>query len=109
MLPTRPCPEILILLLPLILFQAQQQRSLDSTVPQQPSKTGSRRPKKEALASSDPEGKNASPASEQDSGILDVEEDEEEEEASGGRRKGLSGREGWPVLRNLVETAAAGK
>ncbi|KAJ6658600.1 hypothetical protein lerEdw1_019988 [Lerista edwardsae] len=69
---------------------AQQQRNLDSIMPQ-PSKTGSRRPKKEALASSDPEVKNASPVSEQDSGILDGEDEEEEEEASVCKRKWLLG------------------
>lgn len=61
------------------MLQAQQQRNLNNVV-SQPSKPGSRRPKKEVFASSDPEVKNSSPT-EQDSGILDV-EDEEEEEAS---------------------------
>ncbi|XP_066487852.1 exocyst complex component 6B isoform X2 [Tiliqua scincoides] len=59
--------------------QAQQQRNLDSIV-SQPSKSGSRRPKKDVSASSEPEVKNSSPVSEQDSGILDVEDEEEEEE-----------------------------
>ncbi|XP_053111069.1 exocyst complex component 6B isoform X1 [Hemicordylus capensis] len=58
--------------------QAQQQRNLDSII-SQPSKAGGRRLKRDASASSDLEVlRNASPASEQDSGILDGEEEEEE-------------------------------
>ncbi|XP_054845918.1 exocyst complex component 6B isoform X2 [Eublepharis macularius] len=66
--------------------QAQQQRSLDNVV-SQPSKASGRRLKKEARAGSDLEGKNTSPMSEQDSGILDVEEEEEEEEEEASARK----------------------
>ncbi|XP_077157470.1 exocyst complex component 6B isoform X2 [Paroedura picta] len=54
--------------------QAQQQRNLDNLVAQ-PSKTGGRRVRREACL----EGKSSSPGSEQDSGILDIEEEEEEE------------------------------
>ncbi|XP_060103208.1 exocyst complex component 6B [Heteronotia binoei] len=56
--------------------QAQQQRNLDNFV-SQPSKAGSRRLKGEACTGSELEGQNSSPVSEQDSGILDVEEEEE--------------------------------
>ncbi|KAL8206453.1 UNVERIFIED_CONTAM: Exocyst complex component 6B [Gekko kuhli] len=59
--------------------RAQQQRNLDNFV-SQPSKVSGRRLKREACTSSDLEGKNSSPVSEQDSGILDVEDEEEEEE-----------------------------
>nr|XP_060635635.1 exocyst complex component 6B [Anolis sagrei ordinatus] len=59
--------------------QAQQQRSLDGVV-SHPSKASGRRPKRDPFASLDPEVKITSPASEQDSGILDGEEEEEEEE-----------------------------
>ncbi|XP_062991926.1 exocyst complex component 6B [Elgaria multicarinata webbii] len=62
--------------------QAQQQRNLDSVV-SQPSKAGGRRLKKDTHASSDPEVKTTSPVSEQDSGILDVEDEEEDEEVPG--------------------------
>lgn len=48
----------------------------------QPSKAGGRRFKKDASAGSEPEVKSTSPTSEQDSGILDVEDEEEDEEAS---------------------------
>ncbi|XP_032079992.1 exocyst complex component 6B isoform X2 [Thamnophis elegans] len=58
--------------------QAQQQRSLDGLVGQ-PSRAGGRRGRREAGGNSGPELKNASPISERDSGILDVEEEEEEE------------------------------
>ncbi|XP_048364737.1 exocyst complex component 6B [Sphaerodactylus townsendi] len=58
--------------------QAQQQRNLDHFMPR-PCKTGSRRLKRDAGLSSDLGGQNSSPMSEQDSGILDVEEEEEEE------------------------------
>nr|XP_034959612.1 exocyst complex component 6B isoform X4 [Zootoca vivipara] len=62
--------------------QAQQQRNLGNVV-SQPSKAGGRRFKKDASAGSEPEVKSTSPTSEQDSGILDVEEEEEEEEVPG--------------------------
>ncbi|XP_061439671.1 exocyst complex component 6B isoform X2 [Rhineura floridana] len=62
--------------------QAQQQRNLDNVV-SQPSKAGGRRFKKEACAGPDQEVTNVSPMSEQDSGILDVEDEEEEEEVPG--------------------------
>ncbi|XP_058049829.1 exocyst complex component 6B isoform X1 [Ahaetulla prasina] len=59
--------------------QAQQQRSLDG-LEGQPLRAGGRRGRRVAGANSGPELKNASPISERDSGILDVEEEEEEEE-----------------------------
>uniref|UniRef100_A0A803SKV1 Exocyst complex component n=1 Tax=Anolis carolinensis TaxID=28377 RepID=A0A803SKV1_ANOCA len=59
--------------------QAQQQRSLDGVVTH-PTKASGRRPKRDPFASLDPEVKNTSPTSEQDSGILDGEDEEEEEE-----------------------------
>uniref|UniRef100_A0A8C6XDK7 Exocyst complex component n=1 Tax=Naja naja TaxID=35670 RepID=A0A8C6XDK7_NAJNA len=59
--------------------QAQQQRNLDGLV-EQPLRSRGRRGKREAGKNSGPELKNTSPVSEQDSGILDVEEEEEEEE-----------------------------
>ncbi|XP_072858298.2 exocyst complex component 6B isoform X2 [Pogona vitticeps] len=60
--------------------QPQQERNLEK-ITSQPFKALGRRVRKEAHAtSSDPEVRTASPQSEQDSGILDVEEEEEEEE-----------------------------
>lgn len=102
----------------LLLSQAQQQRNLDNFV-SQPSKTGGRRLKRDPCTSADLEGKNSSPASEQDSGILNIEEEEEEEEASacrvcvwgGGTRPGchsLTGVEGEePLLLIRVGLPAA--
>ncbi|TRZ07390.1 hypothetical protein HGM15179_019717, partial [Zosterops borbonicus] len=59
---------------------AQQQRNLDNIVSQQPRISGGKKSKKEFSASSELEVKNTSPMSEQDSGILDVEDEDEEEE-----------------------------
>ncbi|XP_031409160.1 exocyst complex component 6B-like [Meleagris gallopavo] len=59
---------------------AQQQRNLDNIVSQHPRISGGKKSKKEACAGSDLEVKNTSPMSEQDSGILDVEDEEEDEE-----------------------------
>uniref|UniRef100_A0A673BGU9 Exocyst complex component n=1 Tax=Sphaeramia orbicularis TaxID=375764 RepID=A0A673BGU9_9TELE len=58
--------------------QAQLQRSLDSSVSTQPRALIGRRVRKEAAAGAGTDG--GSPLSEQDSGILDVEDEEEEEE-----------------------------
>ncbi|XP_068045278.1 exocyst complex component 6B isoform X3 [Anomalospiza imberbis] len=63
--------------------QAQQQRNLDNIVSQQPRISGGKKSKKEFSASSELEVKNTSPMSEQDSGILDVEDEDEEEEVPG--------------------------
>ncbi|NWI96919.1 EXC6B protein, partial [Pitta sordida] len=62
---------------------AQQQRNLDNIVSQHPRISGGKKPKKEFSASSDLEVKNTSPMSEQDSGILDVEDEDEDEEVPG--------------------------
>ncbi|XP_032299947.1 exocyst complex component 6B isoform X4 [Coturnix japonica] len=64
-------------------IKAQQQRSLDNIVSQHPRISGGKKSKKEACTSSDLEVKNTSPMSEQDSGILDVEDEEEDEEVPG--------------------------
>ncbi|XP_041635316.1 exocyst complex component 6B isoform X5 [Cheilinus undulatus] len=65
--------------------QAQLQRSLDSSVSMQPRALISRRGRKEAAASTvtDSNGQGGSPVSEQDSGILDVEDEEEDDEIPG--------------------------
>uniref|UniRef100_A0A8C3XAS0 Exocyst complex component 6B n=1 Tax=Cyanoderma ruficeps TaxID=181631 RepID=A0A8C3XAS0_9PASS len=63
--------------------QAQQQGNLDNVVSQQPRISGGKKSKKEFSASSELEVKNTSPMSEQDSGILDVEDEDEEEEVPG--------------------------
>ncbi|XP_074003213.1 exocyst complex component 6B isoform X5 [Numenius arquata] len=63
--------------------QAQQQRNLDNIVSQHPRISGGKKSKKEVCASSDLEVKNTSPMSEQDSGILDVEDEDEDEEVPG--------------------------
>ncbi|XP_019408489.1 PREDICTED: exocyst complex component 6B isoform X2 [Crocodylus porosus] len=63
--------------------QAQQQRNLDNIVSQHPRIGGGKKSKKEVCAGSDLEVKNTSPMSEQDSGILDVEDEEEDEEVPG--------------------------
>lgn len=49
---------------------------------QQPRISGGKKSKKEFSASSELEVKNTSPMSEQDSGILDVEDEDEEEEVT---------------------------
>ncbi|MEQ2232262.1 Exocyst complex component 6B, partial [Ilyodon furcidens] len=60
--------------------QAQLQRSLDSSVTLQPRALIGRRSRKEAAAAgTESGGQGDSPMSEQDSGILDVEDEEEEE------------------------------
>ncbi|XP_054247378.1 exocyst complex component 6B isoform X3 [Indicator indicator] len=63
--------------------QAQQQRNLDNIVSQHPRISGGKKSKKEGCASSELEVKNTSPMSEQDSGILDVEDEDEDEEVPG--------------------------
>ncbi|XP_035004410.1 exocyst complex component 6B isoform X3 [Hippoglossus stenolepis] len=67
--------------------QAQLQRSLDSSISTQPRALIGRRGRKEAAAltgaGTDSGGPGGSPASEQDSGILDVEEEGEEDEVPG--------------------------
>uniref|UniRef100_A0A6I8PD18 Exocyst complex component n=1 Tax=Ornithorhynchus anatinus TaxID=9258 RepID=A0A6I8PD18_ORNAN len=60
--------------------QAQQQRSPDDTVSRHPRAGSRRKPKKDGHAGPDSETESTSPRSEQDSGILDVEDDEEEDE-----------------------------
>ncbi|KAA8582724.1 hypothetical protein FQN60_006395, partial [Etheostoma spectabile] len=59
---------------------AQLQRSLDSSVSTQPRALIGRRSRKEAAAATDSGGHGGSPVSEQDSGILDVEDEDEEDE-----------------------------
>ncbi|XP_022616821.1 exocyst complex component 6B isoform X5 [Seriola dumerili] len=68
--------------------QAQLQRSLDSSVATQPRALFGRRGRKEAAAAAtgtgtDSDGQGGSPVSEQDSGILDVEDEEEDDEVPG--------------------------
>ncbi|RXM30338.1 Exocyst complex component 6B [Acipenser ruthenus] len=58
---------------------AQQQRSLDSIVSNQQRAGSARRARKEAGLGTELEGDSSSPMSEQDSGILDVEDEEDEE------------------------------
>lgn len=66
------------------MLQAQLQRSLDSSVSMQPRALIGRRSRKEAAAAvgagMDSGGQGGSPLSEQDSGILDVEDEEEDDE-----------------------------
>lgn len=67
------------------MLQAQLQRSLDSSVSMQPRALIGRRSRKEAAAAAvgagmDSGGQGGSPLSEQDSGILDVEDEEEDDE-----------------------------
>uniref|UniRef100_A0A8B9QXL0 Exocyst complex component 6B n=1 Tax=Anas platyrhynchos TaxID=8839 RepID=A0A8B9QXL0_ANAPL len=64
-------------------IKAQQQRNLDNIVSQHPRISGGKKSKKEVCASSDLEVKTTSPMSEQDSGILDVEDEDEDEEVPG--------------------------
>lgn len=66
-------------LLMCVSVQAQLQRSLDSAVTLQPRALIGRRSRKEAAAGTESGGHGGSPMSEQDSGILDVEDEEEEE------------------------------
>lgn len=69
-----------------VALQAQVQRSLDSSIPTQPRALIRRRSRREvsAVTGVDDDTQGGSPKSEQDSGILDVEEEEEEDEV---RRK----------------------
>lgn len=64
------------------MLQAQLQRSLDSSVSTQPRALIGRRSRKEAAvaAGTDSDGQGGSPVSEQDSGILDVEDEEEDDD-----------------------------
>ncbi|KAJ8332159.1 hypothetical protein SKAU_G00428390 [Synaphobranchus kaupii] len=59
--------------------QAQLQRSLDSTLPHQQRVGSGRRAKKEVGPGTELDGQGSSPLSEQDSGILDVEDEEDDE------------------------------
>ncbi|MGH0137762.1 UNVERIFIED_CONTAM: hypothetical protein FKN15_064589 [Acipenser sinensis] len=61
------------------LVLAQQQRSLDSIVSNQQRAGSARRARKEAGLGTELDGDSSSPMSEQDSGILDVEDEEDEE------------------------------
>lgn len=64
-----------------VVLQAQLQRSLDSSVSVQPRALIGRRSRKEAAAvNTDGYAQGGSPVSEQDSGILDVEDEEEDDE-----------------------------
>ncbi|KAM6179711.1 exocyst complex component 6B isoform 2-T2 [Erethizon dorsatum] len=63
--------------------QAQQQRNLDNIVLQQPRIGSKRKSKKDAYTIFDTEMESTSPKSEQDSGILDVEDEEDDEEVPG--------------------------
>ncbi|KAM7366535.1 hypothetical protein PAMP_015969 [Pampus punctatissimus] len=63
--------------------QAQLQRSLDSSVSIQPRAVIGRRPRREVVAAAQSNGQGGSPVSEQDSGILDVEDEEEDDEVPG--------------------------
>lgn len=64
-------------------IQAQLQRSLDSTLPHQQRAGSGRRARKEVGQSTDLDGHGSSPLSEQDSGILDVEDEEDDEVTPG--------------------------
>lgn len=61
-------------------FQAQLQRSLDSSVSSMPRPFIGRRSRREQAASADGSGQGGTQALEQDSGVLDVEDDEEDDE-----------------------------
>ncbi|CAK7297143.1 Exocyst complex component 6B [Vulpes lagopus] len=63
--------------------QAQQQRNLDNIVLQQPRIGSKRKSKKDVYTIFDTELESTSPKSEQDSGILDVEDEEDDEEVPG--------------------------
>ncbi|XP_067560833.1 exocyst complex component 6B isoform X5 [Pseudorca crassidens] len=63
--------------------EAQQQRNLDNIILQQPRIGSKRKPKKDAYTIFDTEIGSTSPKSEQDSGILDVEDEEDDEEVPG--------------------------
>ncbi|XP_036883085.1 exocyst complex component 6B isoform X2 [Manis javanica] len=63
--------------------QAQQQRNLDNIILQQPRIGSKRKYKKDAYTIFDTEIESTSPKSEQDSGILDVEDEEDDEEVPG--------------------------
>lgn len=65
------------------LLQAQLQRSLDSSISMQPRALIGRRGRKlvaAAMTGIDSDGQGGSPVSEQDSGILDVEDEDEDDE-----------------------------
>ncbi|XP_073906066.1 exocyst complex component 6B isoform X5 [Castor canadensis] len=64
-------------------LKAQQQRNLDNIVLQQPRLGSKRKCKKDAYTIFDAEMESTSPKSEQDSGILDVEDEEDDEEVPG--------------------------
>ncbi|KAM9722530.1 exocyst complex component 6B isoform 4-T4 [Dama dama] len=64
-------------------LEAQQQRNLDNIILQQPRIGSKRKSKKEAYTIFDTEIESTSPKSEQDSGILDVEDEEDDEEVPG--------------------------
>lgn len=64
------------------LSQAQQQRNLDNIILQPPRIGSKRKAKKDAYTIFDTEIESTSPKSEQDSGILDVEDEEDEEEVT---------------------------
>nr|XP_020856656.1 exocyst complex component 6B isoform X1 [Phascolarctos cinereus] len=64
-------------------MEAQQQRNLDNIISQQPRIGSRKKSKKDAFTSLDTEIESTSPKSEQDSGILDVEDEEEDEEVPG--------------------------
>ncbi|KAF3826683.1 hypothetical protein GH733_009208 [Mirounga leonina] len=66
-----------------LLLCAQQQRNLDNIVLQQPRIGSKRKSKKDAYTIFDTEIESTSPKSEQDSGILDVEDEEDDEEVPG--------------------------
>ncbi|XP_076990666.1 exocyst complex component 6B isoform X2 [Tamandua tetradactyla] len=63
--------------------QAQQQRNLDNIVLQPPRIGSKRKSKKDAYTIFETEVESTSPKSEQDSGILDVEDEEDDEEVPG--------------------------
>nr|XP_042129495.1 exocyst complex component 6B isoform X9 [Peromyscus maniculatus bairdii] len=67
----------------LSLDTAQQQRNLDNIVLQQPRIGSKRKSKKDVYTIFDAEMESTSPKSEQDSGILDVEDEEDDEEVPG--------------------------
>lgn len=71
---------VMILMRVYFCFQAQLQRSLDSSVSSKPRLFIGRRSRREQAASTDSSGRGGSQALEQDSGILDVEDDEEDDE-----------------------------
>ncbi|ELW64039.1 Exocyst complex component 6B [Tupaia chinensis] len=67
---------------PAMVAKAQQQRNLDNIVLQHPRIGSKRKSKKDAYTVFDTEIESTSPKSEQDSGILDVEDEEDDEEGA---------------------------